>query len=232
MKRAIRSVVLAGVIVIISILLSAPQPVRADKFPTIFRVGYTGSIKLRVQAVMDMDNPDSAFYYTFFETQGPIDISYDKKRIKIRFDPWNILQGTGASGIYGAVLSGSAGSTTAYGGGVFADAPYNTAFDFFTIAFSVIDPKFTAQNCWQTKSDPCSKILWNTMAQRVRDLATFVTHMHLQIHHADGKTLSGSCTLPGWDELWEPHMKYSETCSWAAHLWDSEDFKPEWTRKK
>jgi len=44
--------------------------------------------------------------------------------------------------IYGAVLSGSAGSTTAYGGGVFADAPYNTAFDFFTIAFSVIDPKF------------------------------------------------------------------------------------------
>ena len=99
MKRAIRSVVLAGVIVIISILLSGPQPVQADKSPTIMRIGYIGSIHLRAQAVMDMDNAASAFYYTFFETRGPLRISYDKKSIKISFDNWNILQGTGKSGI-------------------------------------------------------------------------------------------------------------------------------------
>jgi hypothetical protein len=178
---------------------------------------------------MDMDNPASAFYYTFFETQGPINISYDKKRIKIQFDPWNILQGAGASGIYGAVLSGSAGSTTAYGGGVFADAPYNTAFDFFTIAFSVIDPKFTAQNCWQTEDDYCSKIVWGDVMERVSDLATFVTHMKLEIIVNDGDTLSGTCSLPGWDEITEPHMTYSETCMWSAH---HPTIRPEWRTKK
>jgi hypothetical protein len=234
MKRAIRSVVLAGVIVIISILLSAPQPVRADNSPTLFRVeGYVGHIHLRAQAVMDMDNPASAFYYTFFETRGPIELAYSSshKHVRIDFDDWNILDGAGESGIYGTVLSGSAGGTTSESP-VFSNAPSDTDWPFFTIPFSAENLSFNAQNCWQTVGDACSRIPWNTMTQRISDLATYLTSIKLQIIVDDGNTLSGSCLLPGWDEHKEPYMTYSETCSWTSHNRNEGDKKPEWTREK
>jgi hypothetical protein len=227
MKRAIRSVVLAGVIVIISILLSAPQPVQAGKSPTMWRMeNWVGHIHLRAQA----DSTDWAFYSTFFETRGPINLilgsSY--KNVEIHFDPWNILQGVGDSVWYGAVVSASAGSTQSISS-AFSKAPSDTDFPFFTIAFSVIDPKFTAQNCWQTEDDYCSKIVWGDVMERVSDLATFVTHMKLEIIVNDGDTLSGTCSLPGWDEITEPHMTYSETCMWSAH---HPTIRPEWRTKK
>ena len=70
------------------------------------------------------------------------------------------------------------------------------------------------------------------MKKRISGLATLLTRMRLLINIDDGNTLAGSCSLPGWDEYKEPDTTFSETCSWSAHLLGSDDFKPEWTRKK
>jgi hypothetical protein len=229
MYRKIRSAISAGVIVIISILLAAPQPTLADRSKTIYRLPeYAGHIHLKAKYVF---NENGVVEYDFLETQGSIYLTYNSssKSAWIFFYPWTIQEADIEEGSWGATTFAVATSKSPFSTS-FSDTPSET---YFIIPFSIRGVTVNSQSCWETSPGPCGDGSWkNSEEHIIYGHAAILTTIKLTVLVNSGGSLSGSCYLPGWDKNPYHSTTYSEDCMWTSHQIVAKDSKPEWMRKK
>jgi hypothetical protein len=203
MNRTIRSIILAGVIML-SILLFNTQPAQAGKSPTVFRVGYEGSISLLAEFNLPTTAAD---VLGFWSTKGKVfipDVDFDLASID--FGSWTIS------------LSEYQKNQVAWGfvgANAKSDPAFSSSFDpkepSITIPFQIKNIKYGNPKCGGIRNFPCN--LWVGMQGMIGKFSAMLTTIKLEAYFKDGNKMGGSCSLPGWDDR---GSAYSETCKWIA----------------
>lgn len=236
MKLMIRSVILAGVLVLL-ILVFSTQPAQAGQASTVFRVpNYAGHITLEPLYIFSFDQSGSSVRQILtWNNQGTLSIMFYGNAgdyAVIRFGSWQILItdiDTVPNGSTSLILSASAAANLLRSSSVDPKEPS------FTIPFQVNKISYSGPVCSSSFSRACSMVYWNALKMAAEELSRDLTTIKLSVYINTGDKLGGSCSLPGWDQTTAPNSTYSENCMWTAHCTDGNcdnGNKPEWTTKK
>ena len=228
MKRKIRSVILAGIMVL-SMLLSITQPVRAEISPTVFRVpSYSGHITLEILYLMD--NGGARMTITW-KTQGTLAIAYpgDSSFALIHLGNYSIIYTESENGKTTSMV-GSAISNPRL-----VSTSFNSQGPSFTIPFDILNVSLKEAIC--PFEIGCVADLWNNIRITVLEWSQKPKKMKLSVYFNTDNKIGGDCSLPGWDEQTTGDIKYTENCTWIAYYrpWSGKSgngSKPEWTTKK
>ena len=215
MNRTIRSIILAGVMVI-SILLSGPQPAQAGKSPTLWRMGYYGPISL--EAEFNLPGTPAGVVGSWRMT-GNVSVSnISFEHASIWFDSkWKIaLMEFQKNGMAWGLVEANAKSDDA------DSSSFDPKEPSVTFPFQIKNIKYGNPKCGGIMNFPCN--LWVGMQGMIGKFSAMLTTIKLEAYFKDENKMGGSCSLPGWDDR---GSAYSDKCKWIAfsyrarHDWTS-----------
>jgi hypothetical protein len=243
MKRVIRSVGLAGVLVL-SILLSLTQSVHADISHTasssadyIGHIAFEPIYNLDIKFIKSPDLFDVRVIQDW-SSQGTLTIHYTgdaSSTASIRFasyavyiysnDPWQHV-------------------TTMKGSGTSDPKLVSLSFDPQELAFT-IPFKIKNLQLHQDYYTPGLNVNWPDITKAAGGwVDNNLNRIKLLVQVNSGDTLGGSCTIPSWDKFtksgtsWDNstnrQVTFTENCKWTAHTITQSGglVKPEWTTIK
>ena len=225
MKRVIRSVGLAGVLVL-SILLSLTQSVHADiSHTTSSSVDYMGHIYFEPIYNFDYNGSREVLDWN---NRGTLTINYTgdaSSTALIRFASYAVYIYSNDPFPDVATMKGSGTSDPKL---------TSTSFDPQELAFTI---PFKIKNLQLHRDyySPGINVYWPGLTMEAnglveKDLQT----IKLLVQVNSGDTLGGSCTLPRWDGFTNSRVTFTEKCKWTAHTITKSagSTKPEWTTIK
>jgi len=204
MNRTIRSIILAGVIML-SILLFNTQPAQAGKSPTVFRVGYYGTISLLAEFNLPTTAADVLGFWSIKGNVSVSSISFE--HASIWFDSkWKIaLMEFQKNGMAWGLVEANAKSDDA------DSSSFDPKEPSVTFPFQIKNIKYGNPKCGGIMNFPCN--LWVGMQGMIGKFSAMLTTIKLEAYFKDENKMGGSCSLPGWDDK---GPDYSDTCKWIA----------------
>jgi hypothetical protein len=219
---------LAGVMVL-WIMLYCTQPAQADKSPSTSALEdtlFTGHITLKPKYHVSYGGSEENILWI---AEGNLFIDFDGKanglnKARIDFNRIDIS--------YDLVDSADEFCTTIHYFAVAiaeAEVTSYSLFDpkepAFTIPFKIGNAKFLEYemtgDCPGMVGEDDGTIIYPS----IDGMSTLMNKIKLHIIAHPGNFLSGTCSLPGWDEATGGPYVYSEECLWSAYL---ENYTPDW----